>query len=57
MHSNLGYKCKLELSNAKEAKNSPTEGQEVRPHALDQSYKETKKISMILAKGVSSSFN
>jgi hypothetical protein len=52
MHSKLGYKCKLELSNAKEARNSP-KGEKVRPHALDQSYKETKKISMILATGVS----
>ena len=47
------YKCKSELSNAKEAKNSPTKGEEVRPQALDQSYKETKKISMTLATGVS----
>jgi hypothetical protein len=45
MHSKLSYKCKSELSNAKEAKNSPTKGEEVRPHALDQSYEETKKIS------------
>ncbi len=36
MHSKLGYICKSELSNAKEAKKSPTEG-EVRPYALDQS--------------------
>jgi hypothetical protein len=54
MHSKLEcYKCKSELSKAKEAKNSPTDGEEVRPQALDQSYKETKKISMILATGVS----
>ena len=53
MHSKLGYKCESELSNAKEAKNSPTEGEEVRPQALDQSYKEPKKVSMIFSKGVS----
>ena len=50
MHSKLDYKCKSELSNAKEAKNSPTVGEEVRPQALDQSYKEPKKISMIFSK-------
>jgi hypothetical protein len=50
MHSKLGYNYKSEHS---EAKNSPTEGEEVRPQALDQSYKEPKNNSMILAKGVS----
>ena len=53
MHSKLDYKCKSELSNAKEAKKISIEGEEERPHALDQSYKEPKKISMILAKRVS----
>jgi hypothetical protein len=48
------YKCKLELSNAKEAKNSPIDGEEVRPQALDQSYKETKKISISKAFKISS---
>ena len=42
MHSKLGYNYKSEQSEAKEAKNSPTEGEEVRPQALDQSYKEPK---------------
>ena len=33
------YRNTSELSIAKEAKNSPTEGDEVKPHAQDQSYK------------------
>jgi hypothetical protein len=45
MHSKLGYNYKSEQSEAKEAKNSPTEGEEVRPQALDQSYKEPKNNS------------
>ena len=53
MHSKQDYKCNSELSKAKEVKNSPTDGEEVRPQALDQSYKDTKKISIILATGVS----
>ena len=53
MHSKQNYICKLELSIAKETRKSPTEGKEERPQALDQSYKEPKKISIILAEGVS----
>ena len=45
-----GYKGKLELSYARESKKSLTEGDEVRPHAQDQSYKALKKISKILFK-------
>jgi hypothetical protein len=53
MHLKLSYTCKLELSKAKESKNSPTDGEEVRPQALDQSYKVVKKSSRSLAIGVS----
>ena len=53
MHSKQGYKCKSELSKAKDSKNSSTEGEDISPQALDQSNRETKKISMTLAKGVS----
>jgi hypothetical protein len=53
MHSKQDYKCKSELLQAKDSKNSPTEGEDVSPQALDQSNRETKKISMTLAKGVS----
>jgi hypothetical protein len=53
MHSKRGYNYNSEKSKVKEAKNSPTEVEVVRPQALDQSYKESKNNSMILAKGVS----
>jgi hypothetical protein len=53
MHSKRGNIYNSEKSEAKEAKNSPTEGQVVRPQALDQSYTVPKNNSMILAKGVS----
>ncbi len=53
MHLKLSYKCKLELLKAKEAINSPTDGETVRPQALDQSYKLIKKSSRSLANGVS----
>jgi hypothetical protein len=43
------YKWRSELSNAREAKNSPTDKEEVRPQALDQSNKEVKNMSMTLA--------
>jgi hypothetical protein len=46
MHSKQGYNYNSKKSKAKEAKNSPTEGKEVRPQALDQSYKEPKNNSM-----------
>lgn len=39
-----GYKGKSEISIAKESKKSPIEGDEVSPHAQDQSNKEPKKI-------------
>ena len=38
MHSKRGNIYNSEKSEAKEAKNSPTEGEVVRPQALDQSY-------------------
>jgi hypothetical protein len=53
MHSKQDYKWILELLQAKDSKNSPTEGEDVSPQALDQSNKEAKKSSMTLAKGVS----
>ena len=53
MHLKLSYSCKVELWKAKEAKNSPTDGEIVRPQALDQSYKLIQKISRSLANGVS----
>ena len=53
MHSKRDYTCKLVLSNIKEAKNSPTDREEVNPQTLDQSYNDPKKTSMILATGVS----
>ena len=53
MHSKQDYKRMSELLQAKESKNSPTEGEDVSPQALDQSNKEAKKSSMTLAKGVS----
>jgi hypothetical protein len=52
MHSMKNYKWRSELSNAREAKNSPTDGEEDRPQALDQSNKEVKNISMTLATGL-----
>jgi hypothetical protein len=56
MHSkqeNKDYKGISKLLQAKDSKKSPTEGEDVSPQAQDQSNKETKKISMTLAKGVS----
>jgi hypothetical protein len=53
MHSKQGNNYNSEKSKAKEAKNSPIEGEVVRPQALDQSYTVPKNNSMILAKGVS----
>jgi hypothetical protein len=53
MHSNENYKWKSELSKAREAKNSPTDEEEVRPQALDQSNKEVKNLSTTLATGLS----
>ena len=53
MHSKPNYKCKSELAKAKESIKSPTEGEEERPQALDQSHKEPKNNSIILAKGIS----
>jgi hypothetical protein len=53
MHSKQNYKCKSELTNAKESRKSPTDGEDERAQALDQSYKEPKKISIILAEGIS----
>ena len=46
MHSKRGYNYNSEKLEAKEAKNSPTKKEEVRPQALDQSYKEPKNNSM-----------
>ena len=42
------YKRRSELSKAREATNSPTDGEEERPQALDQSNKEAKNSSMTL---------
>jgi hypothetical protein len=53
MHSKRGNHYNSEKSKAKEAKNSPTEGEVVRPQVLDQSYTVPKNNSMILAKRVS----
>jgi hypothetical protein len=53
MHSKENYKWTSELSNARETKNSPTDGEEVRPQALDQSNKEVKNLSITLATGLS----
>ena len=53
MHSKRGNIYNSEKSEANEAKNSPTEGEVVRPQVLDQSYTVPKNNSMILAKGVS----
>ena len=53
MLSMKNYKRRSELSKVSEAKNSPTDGQEVRPQALDQSNKEAKNNSMTLVIGLS----
>ena len=53
MHEKRGHNYNSEKSEAKETKNCPTKGEVVRPQALDQSNKEPKNNSMILAKGVS----
>ena len=39
-HSKQNYKGKSEESNAKEAKKSPTEGEQERPQARDESNRE-----------------
>jgi hypothetical protein len=52
MHSKKNYKWISELSNVRETKNSPTDGEEVRPQALDQSNKEVKNLSVTLAIGM-----
>ena len=44
-------KGESKLSKARETKNSPTDGEEVRPQALDQSNKVVKNNSMTLATG------
>ena len=43
MHSKQNHKCISELLQAKDSKNSPTEVEDVRPQALDQSKRENKK--------------
>jgi hypothetical protein len=44
MHLKKNYKWISELSNERETKNSPTDGEEVKPQALDQSNKEVKNL-------------
>ncbi len=44
MHSKKNYKRISELSNVRETKNSPTDGEEVRPQTQDQSNKEVKNL-------------
>ena len=53
MHLKQKNRNYIDLSNAKESKNSPTDGEWVRPQALDQSYKVVKISSISLAIGVS----
>ena len=55
MHLKKNYKWISELSNERETKNSPTDGEEVKPQALDQSNKEVKNLSVTLATGLSTS--
>ena len=47
------YKRISALSKTKETKNSPTDGEEVKPHARDQSNNTPKKISKSLSIAVS----
>ena len=53
MHSKQDYIGKAEESNAKEAKKSPTDGEHERPQARDQSNREPKNNSTILAEEIS----